>query len=92
VSGRDCCSSGRRTIARRCAGAAEWALPASALALMPKCPLCVAAYVAAGTGIGISAATASYLRSGAIILCVASVLYVAAKAVRTRMRGHNSHT
>jgi hypothetical protein len=88
VSGRACCRPGA-TVARRCAGAAGWALPASALALLPKCPACVAAYVAAGTGIGISASTASYLRTVAIILCVASLLYVAAKAVRTRIRGQN---
>ncbi len=87
MSGRACCEPGRpprRSAARCCAGAAGWALPASALALMPKCPACVAAYVLAATGVGISASTASYLRTAAIILCAASLLYVAAKAVRTR--------
>ena len=81
-----CCSDavGRRTLARRCGGVAGWVLPASALALMPKCPACVAAYVALATGFGISMSAAAYLRSGAIGACVLTLLYLAARIVRRR--------
>ncbi|MEN3939684.1 hypothetical protein WJU23_00195 [Prosthecobacter sp. SYSU 5D2] len=41
------------------------------LLLMPKCPACVAAYVALGTGIGLSFTTAAALRTGAILFCLA---------------------
>ena len=71
-----------RSTGRRAAGFAGWALPGAALALMPKCPACVAAYVMAGTGIAVSVPAAAWLRSGAIVLCVASLALAAATTVR----------
>ena len=77
-----CCKSGRATLVQRCAGGARWIVPASVLAVLPKCPACVAAYVALATGAGISVTAAAYLRSGAIVVCVAMLIYAAAKTVR----------
>ena len=81
----DCCRrGGGRNLARRCGGAASWVLPASVLALMPKCPACVAAYVAVATGVGISMSAAAYLRAAALTACVATLLYLAARFVHRR--------
>ena len=59
-----CCNSRSPSLLRRCGDISGWIVPASILALMPKCPLCVAAYVALATGIGISVTAATYLRGG----------------------------
>lgn len=52
----------------------KWVAPAAALLIIPKCPLCIAVYAVAVTGMGISVSTAANIRYGAI---AASVLALA---------------
>ena len=58
-----------RRLARQTRGVAAWALPSIALALVPKCPLCIAAYLAIGGGLGISLTSATHLRTALVWLC-----------------------
>jgi hypothetical protein len=64
---------------RRIRNAAGWIAPSVGLALLPKCPLCVAAYLAIATGVGISLTTAAYLRTSFELLCLGSLGYLAAR-------------
>lgn len=74
-------SSGRQ---RRFA-LAKLSMPTLILALLPKCPVCFAAYMAVGTGISVSVASASLLRNLLIVLCVASVVWIVASAFRSAL-------
>jgi hypothetical protein len=56
-----------------------WILPSAILVLVPKCPACLAAHVTLWTGLGLSLATATYLRWVLLFLCVASLLFLIVK-------------
>lgn len=60
---------------------AGWLLPSVTLVLLPKCPLCLAGYIALGTGIGLSVPGATYLRLVLIVLCVITLFYIAVRKV-----------
>jgi hypothetical protein len=71
-----------------CREATRWIAPSVGLALIPKCPVCVAAYVAALTGAGISIPMAARLRMGLIVLCVGALAYVAVRLGARLLKGH----
>jgi hypothetical protein len=73
-SGDGCCS-----VARRAVDLLGWIVPSAILALIPKCPMCLAAYLALWTGLGISVAAAANLRVLLIIACAISLVFLAVR-------------
>ena len=69
----------------RFAALLRWAIPGALLALVPKCPLCVAAYVAVATGWGISFTAATVLRSSLIAIAWISLAYLVARLIERRL-------
>jgi hypothetical protein len=64
------------TFARRCFEFGKWIVPSAIVALLPKCPACLAAYLAIGTGLGVSLSTATRLRASLLFLCIALLIYL----------------
>jgi len=79
-----CCRAGEapRPLARRLSGVAASAAPGLVLALLPKCPLCLAAWVAMTTGISLSSTAAAGVRGGIVAACFATVALVAMRGFR----------
>jgi hypothetical protein len=60
----------------------QWLFPAILLALVPKCPLCVAAYVAVLSGVGISVSTARWIQILLLVFCLTSLAYIAVRRTK----------
>ena len=78
-------------VARRSGEIAGWIIPGAILALLPKCPVCLAAYVAIWTGLGLSFSAATHLRAGLLILCVGLILFSAARNARRVIHKFSQH-
>ncbi|MBB5036621.1 hypothetical protein [Prosthecobacter dejongeii] len=74
---------GKRGIAQ----AASVVFSSLMLIAMPKCPVCMAAYVALMTGISISAAAASHLRLGLFVVCLSVLGGLVLHGLCKRYRG-----
>jgi len=61
---------------RRYVGAASWVLPGATLALIPKCPMCLAAYIAMFSGVALPFSTAAILRWTLIAICAGALAYL----------------
>jgi hypothetical protein len=74
--------SQRPTIVGRFLENAGWIVPGTVLALLPKCPACVATYAVIGSGVGFSLSGMTYLRALLAILCTVSLVYLTARGMR----------
>jgi len=74
-----------KMMAKRSAKAGGWIVPSAILVLMPKCPACVVAYIMIATGAGISVSMAAHLRLMVLALCVAVLMYLAARILLHRV-------
>jgi hypothetical protein len=54
---------------------ARWVASGAILALLPKCPMCLAAYIAVALGVGIPAAIAMFAKPMLVVLCAVLLLY-----------------
>ena len=76
-----CCAAGTKTSGRRLGSFISWLLPAAMLVLVPKCPLCIMAYVALATGVGISVSTAAGARYAMIVSCIGLLVFMIVRSI-----------
>ena len=82
-----CCTGSppARRIAGQISKLSASILPGAALVFLPKCPLCLAAWLTFATGISFSAADAVWLRGSVVLLWVAVVALIAWRRVLPRL-------
>ena len=61
-----------RSTGSRLSRGLRWLAPGIGLALVPKCPACLALF----TGVGVSLPVAETLRIGLLVVCVASLAWL----------------
>jgi hypothetical protein len=75
-----CCPGEPASRLRKSVDASGSVLSAAVLVLLPKCPACLAAYLAAGAGVGVTLTTASHLRTALLVLSLACLTYVVGRS------------
>lgn len=92
MTGQCCTGEGRsRPLARRLSGSVASMLPGAVLVLLPKCPLCLAAWLTVATGgIAISAASAERIRWIVAAFWAVSMLIAVGRMVRRRALGDHA--
>jgi threonine/homoserine/homoserine lactone efflux protein len=87
-----CCAQrgGLPPLARRLSEAAASMLPGLGLVLLPKCPLCLAAWLTIATGVAVSAAVAAWIHGLIVAFGVAVVAFVAVQMIRRRERARET--
>lgn len=83
-----CCHS--KSPRRRITKTSGAVLSAITLILMPKCPMCVAAYVALFTGISLSTPAATHLRTAVVTLCIGTLAFFLLTGLRRISNGSNA--
>ena len=83
MTGQCCTGEARsRRFALRFSGAAGSILPGAIWLLLPKCPLCLAAWLTAATGLGVSGLFLERLRGSILVLWAAILLLGVARLLR----------
>ena len=88
----NCCKvqTGRRHQHRWWQGTSGCVGSGALLVLVPKCPMCIAAYLTLWTGAGVAMPVATHLRPMLAILFLASALLLATRWAAVRTRAENS--
>src|ERR1700736_141697 len=88
----NCCKvqTGRRPQHGWWQGASGFVGSGALLVLLPKCPMCIAAYLTLWTGASLAMPVATHLRPVLAILFLASALLLAIRWVGVRTRSDNS--
>ena len=94
MSTHHCCQIGKDAVGRPRRPASRWRrgsellgwlLPTAVLALLPKCPACLAAYVALASGLSLSLSTATSLRIILVTLCLTSLAFMISRRLRASL-------
>ena len=73
-------------LSRRFSGTTASVSSVAVLLFLPKCPLCLAAWLGVVTGVGVSAVAAVYIRGAIVVLCVAGLAFALARMLLASRR------